>query len=97
MFEVIAYLDMRLPPAWPETEGSGTQQQNVDDMIARVRLAVSRGERSGTAKLTEAAVVEIRRRYAERSGSLRSLAREYGVNDTQVHDIVRGEKWAHVA
>jgi hypothetical protein len=56
---------------------------------------VLRGERASSAKLTEADVVAIRRRYA--SGERRAdLAREFGVTHTNVTDIVNGKTWTHL-
>lgn len=70
----------------------GTRQQNSDD---RVRHGtVPRGERSGTAKLTETQVREIRQRVG--TDSLRALAREYGVSHTAIRRAANGTKWAHV-
>jgi len=54
-----------------------------------------RGEAAPGAKLTEADVLEIVRRY--RSGETQtSIARDFPVQQSQVSKIVRGKKWAHV-
>jgi hypothetical protein len=55
-----------------------------------------RGERSPSAKLTAAQVVEIRSRYASGDGTLRSLGREYGIHNTTVGRIVKEESWQTV-
>jgi len=47
-------------------------------------------------KLTPDQVREIRRKHAE-SGSLSSIAREYGINATTVNLIVRRIRWPDVA
>lgn len=53
-----------------------------------------RGERHGQARLTLNDVEEIKRRYA--GGELqRVIASDYGVRQTQVSRIVRGERWAN--
>jgi hypothetical protein len=57
--------------------------------------AVARGESSGRAKITEATVVEIRKRHA--TGETQSaLAREFGLSSRNVGSIVHRESWKHV-
>lgn len=56
-----------------------------------------RGEQSGTAKLTEDDVREIRRAYAAGEGSQRAIADWFGIEQTAVSQIVRRVRWAHVA
>ena len=72
----------------------GTKADNSADMVSRDRHA--RGSRSGTSKLTERQVVEIRARQA--AGELhRVLAAEYGVSRTTITQIVSGKTWRHVS
>ena len=48
-------------------------------------------------KLTERDVLEIRRRAGEGSRGIQTLlAREYGISNSHVCRILRGEKWSHV-
>jgi len=54
----------------------------------------SRGERNVNAKLTDAAVVEIRRRLA--SETYTSIARDFGVHRNQISRIASGRTWKHV-
>lgn len=49
------------------------------------------------AKLTEAQVAEIRRRYVPRKVGLQQLADEYGVGTSAIHRIVKGTHWRNVA
>lgn len=56
-----------------------------------------RGERQWQARLTEAAVRDIRTRHAEGSASAAELAREYGVGDTTVRQVISRHTWKHVA
>ena len=57
--------------------------------------SIVRGGRSNLAKLTDADVLEIRRRYAE--GALqRELAAAYGIRQTNVSQIVRRQTWTHL-
>ena len=51
----------------------------------------ARGERQGSAKLTDAQVVAIRARYAAREAPITRLAREYGVGTSQIWRIVTGQ------
>ena len=70
----------------------GDRLQNVDDKRRNGRLPV--GERSGTHKLTEQQVIEIRGLYGKES--LRSIARRYGVSHTCIRRAALGIKWAHL-
>ena len=53
------------------------------------------GEANDMAKLTDAAVREIRRRRAA-GASLKSIAADFGISDRTVSKIARGDRWAHV-
>ena len=54
-----------------------------------------RGEEKPNTKLSTAAVVDIRRRYAAGEPG-RSLARLYGIGASTVFHIIRRETWAHL-
>lgn len=73
----------------------GTQADNIADMVAKGRQA--KGSRNGHAKLTEEKVREIRTRCAARVQTQRSIAREYGVTEQTISDIVHRRKWAHIS
>lgn len=68
----------------------GTHQQNVDDSV-RADL-VPHGSRVATSKLDWDKVREIRRRVAA-GESGRSLAKEFGVGQPTVSELVRGVTW----
>jgi hypothetical protein len=74
----------------------GTQTTNMRDCSRKGRArGGTRGEQSGNAKLTEAAIREIRERY--RSGQTQvALAKAFGVGQTTVSGIVTRRAWAHV-
>lgn len=55
-----------------------------------------RGENHGQARLTEAQVVELRRRYAAGGVTQRVLAEELGVTPRAIALIVRGQRWRHL-
>lgn len=70
----------------------GTAQENSDDRRLHGTLPV--GERSGTHKLTEVDVLEIRKLYMKIS--LRKLAAHYGVSHTAIRRAAIGIKWGYL-
>lgn len=71
----------------------GTHQDNSRDMQSKHRGTV--GTKQHFAKLSDARVLEIRRRAAE--GQPQALiARDLGVKQPTVSDVVRGKSWRHV-
>ena len=77
----------------------GTQNDNVQDAVSKGRM--SRGESHHAAKLTEAAVREIR--VAEvgwtqsRQSLARALAPRYGVTSFAVKAVLQRNRWRHIA
>lgn len=71
----------------------GTQQDNIADMRAKGRAA--RGERTGSAKLTEENVREIRT-LGSQGWSQRELGARFGVSGVAAGQILRGKTWKHV-
>ncbi len=78
----------------PEHLEEGTLLDNNRDAAHRGRTA--RGEKNGAAKLNEARVKEIRQRFVG-GESQGKLAREFGVTQPLVSDIVNRKMWKHVA
>jgi hypothetical protein len=72
----------------------GTSADNTRDMVNKGREP--HGEGSSNARLTEAQVREIRRKYVKRSYGLRRLSAEYKVSRSNIHHIVSGKRWKHV-
>lgn len=70
----------------------GTHTENMRDMEQKGRDNHATGEAHWGAKLTQAQVNEIRRRFKPRGGA--ALAREFGVSKTTVSRIVRGRSWS---
>jgi hypothetical protein len=71
----------------------GDAAQNAADAIADGTLA--RGERGGSAKLTEREVLRIRAEHGAGRG-YGKLAAQYSVSRSQIARIVKGESWAHL-
>ena len=71
----------------------GTMADNMADRDTKGRQA--RGEANGSAKLTQGAVDEIKRRYRGIWGQQRALAAEFGVSNQQINYIVNGKKWKY--
>ena len=72
----------------------GTHADNVADRVKRGRSAIGSG--NGRAKLTEKTADCIRVGY-QIGNTKAQLAREYGVSQRTVADIVNGKKWKHVS
>lgn len=83
----------------PEHLFVGTPSENSADMAAKGRAKwntnKSRGERHHKAKLTDAAVIEIR---AAKAAGVRTcvLAGKYGVSMSAIQHVARGTFWRHV-
>jgi hypothetical protein len=75
----------------PDHLSLGTQKDNVADREARGRRDV-KGEQIGTAKLTEAEVLEIK--TSVESPSI--LAVRYGVDRSNIWAIRAGKSWKHL-
>lgn len=71
---------------------AGTAADNSADMTAKDRS--TRGERNPQAKLTTAAVSEIRNRR-QRGESLRSLSEAFGVAESAISRIYNRKRWGH--
>ena len=71
----------------------GTQQDNTADRTAKGRTP--KGKTHANAKLTEADVLEIKRRFAL-GHSKHALARDFPVTRIQIIRILRGSKWKHL-
>lgn len=73
----------------------GTQAENTHDRDKKGRNAQVHGEQSGTAKLTENSVRDIRHKRA--NGATRAeLASEYGTSVGNISHIVLRHTWQHV-
>ncbi len=77
----------------------GTNADNIRDMVSKGRQSGARGVLSGKAKLTEAQVLEIRRRYKwvrRNLSNAKELAREFGISAVHVTVLVSRKQWGHI-
>lgn len=70
----------------------GTREENLNDR--RINNGLPVGEKSGTCKLTEKQVLEIRKEYGKTS--LRKLGEKYGVSHTAIRRAALGIKWSYL-
>lgn len=72
-----------------------TQAANIADMDAKGRRRVGIGERHRSAKLTEAQVRDIRRRFGDGEHYL-ALSREFNISNQSLYAITAHKTWRHV-
>jgi predicted XRE-type DNA-binding protein len=73
----------------------GTSADNTRDAQDKGRLA--HGSRTGTAKLTESQVAQIRRMLSESIYDQQQIAQMFGISTSLVSAIKQGATWRHVA
>ena len=78
----------------PEHLTPGTDAENLADMRRKGRSA--RGEKHRAAKMTEAQVMEARRKYATGQYTIAALAAEYGLTSGPAYQMLRGITWKHL-
>ncbi|QGJ93008.1 HNH endonuclease [Gordonia phage Kabocha] len=83
----------------------GTKSQNSLDMVSRgrdnwatgkMKARNLRGTKNGQSKLTEADVREIRKLYAQGGYTQQALAKQFGVAQSKVSDVINRRTWKHV-
>lgn len=74
----------------------GTQLENMADMKSRGRERKALGEDSGTSKLTNAQVLEVKRTYHRRRVTQEALGKKFGVDRKTIARITQGRGWKHV-
>lgn len=76
----------------------GTYKDNVADMDSKGRRVAggAKGEENKQHKVSAMQVLEIRRIYSEEKYSQEQIASFYGLRQTQVSRIIRGESWKHL-
>lgn len=76
----------------PNHLSTGTHADNMRDRTLADRT--KRGEAQGHAKLTESAVLDIRKKWPRETQ--RKLAAEYGVSASTIHKITTRQTWTHI-
>lgn len=71
---------------------AGTQKENLLDMLSKGRGRQPSGEKAGASKLTEAIVIEMRRRHSLGEDCAR-LGREFNVTKSTARFAVLGHTW----
>jgi hypothetical protein len=66
----------------------GTHKDNSDDKYARGRAASAKGDRNGRSKITNAMADVIRLRYSQERITQTQLAKEYGLHQCSVSEII---------
>lgn len=92
----------------PEHLFAGTRKENMEDAKRKGRLAFGdrngsrthpekrrRGSTNGNSKLTEKAVVKIRKAYSD-GDSIKEIAKQYCVSPDTIGDVVFYKAWKHV-
>lgn len=74
----------------------GTHLENMQDCAMKKRLHTPHGEQVPNAKLTEGHIRTIRTQHAA-GISMYRLAKQHGVSDKLISNIVKGRAWAHVS
>lgn len=72
-----------------------TQSRNVQHAY-ELGLSDARGECNGQAILTDAIVIDIRRKATGRRGEAVAIARQLGVSEATIRDVIKGRTWAHL-
>lgn len=74
-----------------------TQSENIYHAF-RTGLKSANGEKNSRAKLSEKQVLEIKSKFKPRIVGYKTLAREYGVSDSTIREIVSksGRSWLHL-
>ena len=80
----------------PEHLFLGTNQDNVDDRVAKGRGKNGIGTRNSHAKIGEDEVREIRRLYAAGGVTQSTLAVKYGVERPAISKILTNRNWRHL-
>jgi hypothetical protein len=79
----------------------GTRQENRNDMkFHGTNLGCkgnTKGERQHLSKLTSEQIIDIRKKYASGKFTQKQLGELFGVDKTNIGQIVKRKTWAHVA
>jgi hypothetical protein len=71
----------------------GTYQDNTDDMIKKGRKVTRRCQDDPKSKLTNAQVIEIRKKYNPKINTMLEIGKEYHVSRTTISAIIHRYNW----
>lgn len=74
----------------------GTHAENMKDRDLKKRRTALVGEKQGLSKLTEAEVLEIRREYDGKFGSISKIAKKYKIGRSAVYGVLDRTTWKHI-
>jgi len=74
----------------------GSQQDNMDDMVAKGRCIRANGERQHLSKLNENQVRLIRRIRSEGKLTNENIGKMFNVRKETIREIVNGRTWKHL-
>lgn len=76
----------------------GTPKDNTTDAMKKQRFnGINRGEKNGSAKITEDDVLEIRHRFFSQRLTIKDIAEEYDLSRASIENIIHGrKKWLHL-
>jgi len=80
----------------PSHLSEGTNQDNINDKVSKNRQSNAKGIINGNSKLTEAQVLEIRKKYADGSCTQSALGTEYNVSRSTITYIICRKIWTHI-
>jgi len=80
----------------PQHLYSGTQFDNMRDMVLRGRRADTRGEKNPHSKITSKEILKIRRLYAKGDTTHHKLADMFGLSYGYISYIIRRISWKHI-
>lgn len=92
---VINHLDGAKTNNRPENLVYATYGENLEHTYTDLGRAVQQGEHNGNAKLTDAQVIEMRKR-AHAGETQGALAEAFGVSQPVVSGVVSGKFWSHL-
>lgn len=75
---------------------SGTQLENVQDMMNRGRNNQCKGEQNGQSKFTNDQIMYIRSRFAIGDISYRKLSQEFNCTASNIRSIIKYKTWKHL-
>lgn len=79
----------------PEHLFAATHYENMQDMTRKGRASDTKGEKCGKAKLSNADVCEILRRFSIGDTGTQ-IAEDFGVSHTTTYAIKNSKRWAHI-